>query len=82
MRKKLFCEIFLSAYLLFAKNVSFYQVITNGYCHFDYCRSELHWGFNPIRPRGGHNVPPCHVFAYIRANTRTSALQKLDFSQL
>ena len=26
--------------------------------------------------------PPCHVFAYIWANTRTSALQKLDFSQL
>ena len=46
MCKKLFCEIFLSVYLLFAKDVSFYQVITYGYCHFDYCRSELHWGFN------------------------------------
>ena len=26
--------------------------------------------------------PPCHVFAYNRANTRTSVLKKLDFSQL
>ena len=41
MCKKLFCEIFLSVYLLFAKDV-----FTYGYCHFDYCRSELHWGFN------------------------------------
>ena len=45
MCKKLFCEIFLSVYLLFAKDISSYQVITYGYCHFDYCRSELHWGF-------------------------------------
>ena len=33
-------------------------------------------------PGGGTLCPPCHVFAYIWANTRTSALKKLDFSQL
>ena len=26
---------------------------------------------NPIRTDGGHIVPPCHVFADNRANTRT-----------
>ena len=37
----------------------------------------------PIWPRagGGTLCPPCHVFVYISANTRTSALKKLDFSQ-
>ena len=33
-------------------------------------------------PGGGTLCPPCHVFAYIRANTHTNALKKLDFSQL
>ena len=33
-------------------------------------------------PTGGTLCPPCHVFAYNRANTRTSRLKKLDFSQL
>ena len=28
---------------------------------------------------GGHIFPPCHIFAYISANTRTSALKKLTF---
>ena len=36
-----------------------------------------------LSPRGGGTMcPPCHVFAYIWANTRSSALEKLDFSQL
>ena len=35
--------------------------------------------FNPISPRGGgHILPPCHVFAYSWANTRTSVLKELD----
>ena len=39
------------------------------------------WLLNPIWPRGGaHCAPPCHVFAHICANTRRSALKKLDFS--
>ena len=33
-------------------------------------------------PGGGTLCPPCHVFAYICANTHTRALKKLDFSQL
>ena len=33
-------------------------------------------------PGGGTLCPPCHVFAYICANTHTSSLKKLDFSQL
>ena len=33
-------------------------------------------------PVGGTLCPPYHVFAYICANTRTSALKKLDFSRL
>ena len=40
------------------------------------------WEFNPIKTRGGIVPPPCHVFACNRANTRTSVLKKLDFSQL
>ena len=35
-----------------------------------------------LAPGGGHIVPPCYVFAYFCANTRTSSLKKLDFSQL
>ena len=31
---------------------------------------------------GGTLYPPCYVFAYICANTRTISLKKLDFSQL
>ena len=31
--------------------------------------------FNPIKTRG-HIVPPCRVFVYIRANTRTTVLKK------
>ena len=38
--------------------------------------------FNPNRTADGHICLPCHVSAYICANTRTSALKKLDFSQL
>ena len=79
MRKKLFCEIFLSAYLLFAKNVSFYQVITNGYCHFDYCRSELHWGFNrnDLATEAQKQVPvleKCFFGTFYSAFTTNSAL--------
>ena len=33
-------------------------------------------------PGGAHCAPPCHVFAYNRANTRMRMLKKLDFSQL
>ena len=40
------------------------------------------FGLNPNYPRGGTLCPPCYVFAYICANTRTSPLKKLDFSQL
>ena len=35
-----------------------------------------------LQDGGGAYMPPCHVFAYICANTRTSVLKKLDFSQL
>ena len=35
-----------------------------------------------LAPGGGALCPPCYVFAYICANTRTSPLKKLDFSQL
>ena len=45
--------------------------------------------FNPMWPGGGGLIVTvtlshchCHIFAYICANTRTSALKKLDFSQL
>ena len=31
---------------------------------------------NPIWPGGGTLCPPCYVFAYICANTRTSLLKK------
>ena len=31
---------------------------------------------------GGTLRPPCHIFAYNRANTRMSVLTKHDFSQL
>ena len=31
---------------------------------------------------GGTFCPPCHVFAYTGANTRTRAMKKLDFSPL
>ena len=36
----------------------------------------------PLGPAWGTLYPPCHVFAYNRANTRTSLLKNLDFSQL
>ena len=37
-------------------------------------------GIYPYFPRGGgHIVPPCHVFAYNQANTRTSVLKNLIF---
>ena len=37
-----------------------------------------------VGPRGGrgHICPPCQIFAYISANTRTSGLKKLEFSQV
>ena len=35
-----------------------------------------------LGPERGHICPPCHIFAYISANTRTSALKKIDFYQL
>ena len=40
-------------------------------------------GLTLFGPGGGDTLcPPCHVFAYICTNTRTTALKKLDFSQL
>ena len=45
--------------------------------------TDVYEWFNPIYPRGGGTLcPPCYVFAYNCANTRTSPLKKLDFSQL
>ena len=39
--------------------------------------------FTLFGPRGGGTLcPPCHIFVYICANKSTSALKKLDFSQL
>ena len=35
-----------------------------------------------LAPGGGTLCPPCYVFAYFCANTHTSSLKKLDFSQL
>ena len=66
MCKKLFCEIFLSVYLLFAKDVSFYQVITYGYCHFDYYHSELHWGFNRNGLATEANNHPTSATSFLR----------------
>ena len=40
------------------------------------------FAINPIRTGGGTLCPPCYVLAYNRANTRTSMLKKIDFSQL
>ena len=43
----------------------------------DHCQSRL---LTLFKPGGGTLCPSCHLFAYNRANTPTSVLEKLDFS--
>ena len=43
---------------------------------------DLHQLLTLNTPTGATMCPPCHIFVYNRANTRTSVLKKLDFSQL